>query len=117
MTETPEEETIVIEVVEETIEAQKGGSSGKSYPKSKKNQQSKKKKGKLNFRPINPPENRRVYQFPMNQHMIVEGVCAIAVTDIGTHRLCTTKGERYIIPAGWIGLRINAPGNVEDWPF
>jgi hypothetical protein len=71
------------------------------------------KRGNLNFREIEPVENRRVYVFPGNHRVIVENACRLAITDSGVHRLETTTGEKHIIPAGWLQIKINAPA----WSF
>jgi hypothetical protein len=71
------------------------------------------KRGNLNFRELDPVENRRVYIFPGNHRVIVENACRLAITDSGVHRLETTTGEKHIIPAGWLQIKINAPA----WSF
>jgi hypothetical protein len=71
------------------------------------------KRGNLNFRELDPVENRRVYVFPGNHRVIVENACRLAITDSGVHRLETTTGEKHIIPAGWLQIKINAPA----WSF
>lgn len=85
------------------------------YPKGKALKVSKKKphRGNLNFREIDPVENRRVYIFPNNQRIIVENAIKLAITDSGVHRLETANGEKYIIPTGWLGIKINS----NAWPF
>lgn len=71
------------------------------------------KKRNLNFREIEPVENRRVYVFPGNHRVIVENTCRIAVMDSGIHRLETTTGQKHIIPAGWLQVIIDA----KEWAF
>jgi hypothetical protein len=71
------------------------------------------KKRNLNFREIDPVENRRVYVFPGNHRVIVENTCRIAVMDSGIHRLETTTGQKHIIPAGWLDIIIDA----KEWAF
>ena len=87
----------------------------KEYPKGKALKVSKKKphRGNLNFRELDPVENRRVYIFPNNQRIIVENAIKLAITDSGVHRLETANGEKYIIPTGWLGIKINSGA----WPF
>lgn len=82
-------------------------------PEEKKVLPKKVKKGNLNFRELDPVENRRVYVFPGNHRVIVENACRLAITDSGVHRLETTTGEKHIIPAGWLQIKINAPA----WSF
>jgi hypothetical protein len=82
-------------------------------PEEKKVAPKKAKKGNLNFREIEPVENRRVYVFPGNHRIIVENACRIAITDSGIHRLETTTGEKHIIPAGWLQIKLNTP----EWSF
>lgn len=70
-------------------------------------------RGNLNFRDIDPVENRRVYIFPNNQRIIVENATKLAIADSGVHRLETANGEKYVIPTGWLGIKINS----KAWPF
>jgi hypothetical protein len=83
------------------------------YPK-KKRQEKAAKKSHLNFREITPPENRRSYIFPHNQRVIIEGPAKIAIADSGNHRIQTTTGERFIIPTGWLAIKIETVG---EWEF
>jgi hypothetical protein len=84
-----------------------------AYPK-KVRQEKAKKKSHLNFREITPPEDRRSYIFPHNQRVIIEGPAKIAIADSGNHRIETTTGERFIIPTGWLAIKIETRG---EWGF
>jgi hypothetical protein len=84
-----------------------------SYPK-KVRQEKAKKRSHLNFREITPPEDRRSYLFPYNQRIIIEGPARIAIADSGNHRIETTTGEKFIVPTGWLAIKIETRGG---WGF
>lgn len=62
---------------------------------------------KLEFAEISG-ENSRTYLFPKGAELTVFGVTKICVRPSGTHRLESAGGFKYIVPAGWIGIRIDA---------
>ena len=51
-------------------------------------------------------EISRVYMFPGNQELKVEGAKVCYVNANGTHRLQNEKGEIYIVPYRWLGFKI-----------
>lgn len=53
-------------------------------------------------------ETYRVYTFPNGSYK-VEKVIAFYLSTSGGHRLKTAGGSTYFIPAGWLGLEVNAP--------
>ena len=40
---------------------------------------------------INPPERKRIYNFPNNEKIIIENVCVLIITNSGCHKLKTTN--------------------------
>lgn len=58
----------------------------------------------------------RTYLFPSHEGqksaVTINNVVKVAVSNT-THRLETTNGSKYIIPNGWIAIRINA----KEWSF
>ncbi len=66
----------------------------------------------IDFVKLNPPERRRTYHFPGGK-ISVENVTAICVRPSGTHRLETSDGKKYIIPAGWMAVELD----MDAWTF
>jgi hypothetical protein len=64
------------------------------------------------FKEITAPEKCRTYVFPAGE-VTVSNVSRVCVRPSGSHRLETTSGEKYIIPSGWIAIKIDA----ETWSF
>ena len=56
-------------------------------------------------------ERVRTYIFPGDVHFVVEHVARIHVRPSGSHRLETRSGVKYIVPAKWVAIRIEA----DDW--
>ena len=52
-------------------------------------------------------EFSRTYVFPSGE-ITVSRVTRICVRPSGTHRLETAEGGKYIIPTGWIAIKIDA---------
>ncbi len=52
-------------------------------------------------------EESRTYTFPTGA-VTINGVTKICVRPSGNHRLETADNQKWIIPEGWIALRINA---------
>lgn len=67
----------------------------------------------LDFRYIVPPENSRTYIFPGGGEVRIEKVSAVCVRPGGSHRLETADGMKYIIPPGWLAIRLV----VDAWTF
>lgn len=55
-------------------------------------------------------ERSRTYIF-RDGDMTIVGVTALCVRGSGTHRLETAAGSKYIVPTGWVAIKIDA----EDW--
>ena len=51
-------------------------------------------------------EISRVYMFPNNQELKIEGAKVCYVNANGTHRLQNEKGEIYIVPYRWLGFKV-----------
>jgi hypothetical protein len=64
----------------------------------------------LKFNVISPPEKSRTYIFPAGS-ITVLGVSGVCVRPSGTHRLECSDGARWIIPAGWLGIKLD----IADW--
>jgi hypothetical protein len=64
------------------------------------------------FKEITVPEKSRTYVFPSGKVTVVD-VSKVCVRPSGSHRLETASGEKYIIPSGWIAMKIDA----EEWSF
>jgi hypothetical protein len=52
-------------------------------------------------------EASRAYIFPSGEVAVLR-VVRICIRPSGTHRLETESGEKYVIPTGWLALRIDA---------
>ena len=50
-------------------------------------------------------EISRVYIFPDNQQIEIEGATVCYINVNGTHRLQNEKGEIYIVPYKWIAMK------------
>jgi hypothetical protein len=64
------------------------------------------------FKEVVTTENSRTYIFPTGE-VTVNNVAKVCVRPSGTHRLETSCGEKYIIPSGWVAMKIDA----EEWSF
>jgi hypothetical protein len=68
---------------------------------------------KPEFTKLSPPERCRTYIFPDDVKVDILNVSAVAVSKSGTHRIETVSGEKYIIPPGWIAIKLD----MDDWTF
>lgn len=64
---------------------------------------------KLNWVSISG-ERSRTYIFPNGEELTIEGVVRLAVRPTN-HRLITKLGDKYIIPAVYLAIRIDA----DEW--
>jgi len=64
------------------------------------------------FKEVTVPEKSRTYVFPTGE-VTVNNVAKVCVRPSGSHRLETATGEKYIVPAGWLAIKIDA----ESWSF
>lgn len=60
---------------------------------------------------IDPPEKTRTYWFPKGEKISIENVAELIVRPSGTHRLKTTSGKAYIVPAGWLCIELD----IDQW--
>ncbi len=60
--------------------------------------------------PLDPVEKCRTYHFPDGKKLVVGPVVAICIRLSGTHRLKGADGKLWIVPAGWLGVEIEADG-------
>jgi len=72
----------------------------------------------LEFTEITSPERSRTYIFPAEEgpalyEMKIEGVVRVCARPSGAHRLETADGSKYIVPAGWLAIKIDA----DAWSF
>ena len=51
-------------------------------------------------------EISRVYMFPGNQELKIEGANVCYINENGTHRLQNDKGEIFIVPYKWLGFKV-----------
>lgn len=66
----------------------------------------------LEFTKLGCPERKRIYHFPAGT-IAVENVIAVCVRPSGTHRLETSDGRKYIVPAGWLAIELD----MDVWTF
>lgn len=66
----------------------------------------------LQFQKIDPPEVCRTYHFA-NGKFAISGIVSVCVRPSGTHRLETSDGRKYIVPAGWLAIELEVP----NWTF
>ena len=59
-----------------------------------------------NFEKIELNEVSRVYMFPSDQELKIEGAKVCYIDANGTHRLQNEKGEIYIVPYKWLGFKV-----------
>lgn len=57
-------------------------------------------------------EQTRTYVFP-NGEVVLRGVVGINVSKSGTHRLNLSNGDKYIVPTGWLAIKLD----VAEWTF
>jgi hypothetical protein len=68
---------------------------------------------KDNVETIELNEISRVYMFPNNQELKIEGAEVCYINENGTHQLRNNKGEIYIIPYRWLGFKIQQKDKTE----
>lgn len=51
-------------------------------------------------------EKSRTYIFPNKNELTIEEAIVLYVNNMGTHKLINKKGEIYIVPQQWLGLKI-----------
>lgn len=51
-------------------------------------------------------EKSRIYLFPNKQELKIDEAVMCYTNSIGTHRLQNKKGEIFIVPYKWLGLKI-----------
>jgi len=68
---------------------------------------------KDNVETIELNEISRVYMFPNNQELKIEGAEVCYINKNGTHQLRNNKGEIYIIPYRWLGFKIQQKDKTE----
>ena len=61
----------------------------------------------MEFTELTNGERSRTYVFP-NGEVKVENVVRLCVRPSGTHRLETQDGTKWIVPAGWLGIKVDA---------
>ena len=66
----------------------------------------------LIFKEVTVPEKSRTYVFAAGE-VTVLNVVRVCSRPSGSHRLETAVGEKYIIPAGWLAIKVDA----EAWSF
>jgi hypothetical protein len=64
----------------------------------------------LDFISVN--EQNRTYIFP-NGKVTLTGVVGINVSKSGTHRLNLVDGTKFIVPSGWLAIKLD----VKEWTF
>lgn len=57
-------------------------------------------------------EQARTYVFASGE-VRIEGVARVCVRASGTHRIETNDGTKYIVPSGWLAIRLE----VDKWTF
>jgi hypothetical protein len=62
---------------------------------------------------LSPPERSRTYYLPGGLAVQLNNVTAVGVSDSGTHRLELGDGSKFIIPPGWLYIKLD----VDDWTF
>ena len=62
-------------------------------------------------------EISRVYMFPGNQELKIEGAKVCYINENGTHRLQNEKGEIYIVPYRWLGFKVQEKEKEEIKPL
>ena len=62
-------------------------------------------------------EISRIYMFPGNQELKIEGAKVCYINTNGTHRLQNEKGEIYIVPYRWLGFKVQEKEKVEIKPL
>lgn len=66
----------------------------------------------FDWKTIDAPERARTYIFPTGE-LRIENVSRLCVRSSGTHRIETTNGNKYIVPTGWLGIKLE----MEAWSF
>lgn len=66
----------------------------------------------MEFKEIDKGERSRTYVFPHGRFTIKNAV-RVCVRPSGSHRVEDTEGGKYIIPAGWLALKVEA----DTWSF
>ncbi len=64
----------------------------------------------MEFQELTNKEASRTYIFSGGE-VVVANVARICVRPSGSHRLETETGEKYIVPAGWLAIKVVA----EKW--
>jgi hypothetical protein len=65
----------------------------------------------LKFVILNPPERKRIYQFPTHR-LVLSNVTKIEIRDSGKHRLECDQGKIWV-NAGWLWIELD----VDEWTF
>ena len=73
--------------------------------------------GKEQVEVIELNEISRVYMFPGNQELKIEGAKVCYINENGTHRLQNEKGEIYIVPYRWLGFKVQEKEKEEIKPL
>jgi len=60
---------------------------------------------------LTPPEKTRVYYFPGHERAVFHNVTALSVSERGTHRLEDGQGQKFIVPPGWLYIKLD----VDNW--
>jgi hypothetical protein len=68
---------------------------------------------KPKFVELKDPNNSRTYFWQGGSSLTVKNVARIAVSERQTHRLETKSGDKYIIPPGWLYMKVD----VKEWTF
>jgi hypothetical protein len=66
----------------------------------------------LDFKEVDKGELSRTYVFPDGE-VLIKNVARVAVRPSGSHRVETTNGEKYIVAAGWLAIKVEA----DAWSF
>ena len=67
----------------------------------------------VNIEKIELNEVSRVYMFPGDQELKIEGAKVCYIDANGTHRLQNEKGEIYIVPYRWLGFKVQEKDRVD----
>jgi len=51
-------------------------------------------------------EKSRTYIFPNKNELTIEEAIQMYINNMGTHKLINKKGEIYIVPQQWLGIKI-----------
>lgn len=67
----------------------------------------------LNFVDLTPPEKKRTYVYRDGSELTIENVARLCVRPSGSNRIETIDGQKWVILAGFIAVRIE----VDSWTF